>query len=188
MNYTSRMITGGLVALAIACRHGGCLGLAKPSGSPQHVRTRRDCRQPGRRQGFHNALPGRPGPTSQQAPVYPAVLALAYAVAGVESPKALLLLELGQSILGGVLVLGVINLALSIAPGHQRLAWTSGLVSAFHPTLIYAATHVQVASLGTALFIWTLAMAYRTGASKCVGHAVITGLHFLPRSRSPTRF
>ena len=72
-------------------------------------------------------------------------------------------------------MLGVINLALSIAPGHQRLAWISGLVSAFHPTLIYAATHVQVASLGTALFIWTLAMAHRTGASKCVGHAVITG-------------
>src|SRR6266436_557466 len=42
-------------------------------------------------------------------------------------------------------------------------------------TLVYAATHVQVASLGTALLVWTLAWAYQTGATGRPADAVITG-------------
>ena len=49
------------------------------------------------------------------------------------------------------------------------------MIAAVHPTLIYAATHVQVAGLGATLLVWTLAWAYRTGASGRPGHAAITG-------------
>ena len=45
------------------------------------------------------------------------------------------------------------------------MAWTAGLIVALHPTLVYAATHVQVATLGTTLLIWALAWAYQTGSS-----------------------
>ena len=41
---------------------------------------------------------------------------------------------------------------------------------------MYAATHVQVASLATTLLVWTLALAYETGATGRSRHAVYTGL------------
>ena len=103
-------------------------------------------------------------------------LLLAYAAAGVETPRALLLLQLGQSILGGVLVLGIMKLAGLVAPERLGLARVAGLVSAIHPTLIYAATHIQVALLGTTLFVWTLALAYQTGATRRTRDAVATGV------------
>ena len=126
--------------------------------------------------GFATHFLGAFGPTSQQAPIYPAVVCFAYAVGGVERPLALLLLELGQSVLAGVLVLGVIRLAQSVAPSRPWVAWTSGLVCALHPTLVYAATHVQVALLGTTLLIWSLAWAYRCGMSRRIRDATITGV------------
>jgi len=125
--------------------------------------------------GFSMHFLGADGPTSQQAPVYPAIVALAYGIGGVETPQALLLLELGQSVLGGLLVLGVIRLARLIAPGRDSLAWVAGLVVAIHPTLIYAATHVQVAGLGATLLTWTLVLAYQAGASGRVRDAILTG-------------
>jgi hypothetical protein len=125
--------------------------------------------------GFSIHFLGADGPTSQQAPVYPAIVALAYAVGGVETPQALLLLELGQSALGGLLVLGVIRLVRLIAPGRPWFDWTAGFIVAIHPTLIYAATHVQVAGLAATLLMWTLVLAYQTGTSGRIRDAVFTG-------------
>ena len=78
--------------------------------------------------GFSIRFLGAEGPTSQQAPIYPLLVASAYAVGGVEQPAALLLIELGQSVLGGLLVLGVLQ---AIAPDR---AWVSrsGLVGRAH--------------------------------------------------------
>src|SRR5512135_1901517 len=53
--------------------------------------------------GFSVRFLGARGPTSQQAPIYPALVALTYAVGGAETPTALLILELGQAILGSLL-------------------------------------------------------------------------------------
>ena len=98
-----------------------------------------------------------------------------FAIGGVDSPSPALL-ELGQSLLGGVLVLGVLRLTRSLAPAYPPVASTAALVVALHPTLVYAATHVQVASLATTLLVWTLALAYETGATGRSRHAVYTGL------------
>jgi hypothetical protein len=125
--------------------------------------------------GFAIKFLGADGPTSQQAPVYPAIVAAAYAIGGIETPRSLFLLETGQSVLGGLLVLGVLHLCRSLAPGRKWMAWTAGLVVALHPTLVYAATHVQVATLATTLLTWTLAWAYQTGASVSRRDALITG-------------
>jgi hypothetical protein len=124
--------------------------------------------------GFSMGFLGADGPTSQQAPVYPIVVAGAYAIGGVGTPRALLL-ELAQSLMGGLLVWGVLRLAGRVAPGRLLIAATAGFIAAIHPTLVYAATHVQVAGLGATLLVWTLAWAYRAGESGRSRHAAITG-------------
>src|SRR4029077_20073317 len=91
------------------------------------------------------------------------------------TPEALLLLEPSQAALVGLLVLGVLRLARLVAPSRRWPAWIAGLMVALHPTLVYAATHVQVAWLGTTLLVWTLALAYQTGATGRDRDAVLTG-------------
>jgi hypothetical protein len=125
--------------------------------------------------GFSVKFLGAEGPTSQQAPLYPLVVAGAYALGGVATPRALRVLELGQSLLGGVLVAGVLALTSEVAPGRRRVGRAAGLVAALHPTLVYAATHVQVALAAATLLAWTLALAYRTGRTSRDRDAVLTG-------------
>ena len=125
--------------------------------------------------GFSVRFLGAEGPTSQQAPLYPMVVAGAYALGGVATPRALLVLELGQSLLGGVLVAGVLALASEVAPGRRRVGRAAALVAALHPTLVYAATHVQVALVAATLLAWTLALAYRTGRTSRDRDAMLTG-------------
>jgi hypothetical protein len=125
--------------------------------------------------GFSIRFLGAEGPTSQQAPIYPSLVALAYAIGGVETPRSLLLLELGQSVLGGLLVLGVLALADEITRGRRLATATAGGIAALHPALVYAATHVQVAILGATLLVWTLCWGYKTGTTRRRGHALVTG-------------
>lgn len=126
--------------------------------------------------GFSVHFLGADGPTSQQAPLYPALVAGAYALGGVGTPRALLVLELGQAVLGGCLVAGVLRLAREIMPRHGRVALATGLIVAVHPTLVYAATHVQVALLAATLLTWSLALAYRAGRTQRAGDAAGAGL------------
>jgi hypothetical protein len=125
--------------------------------------------------GFSVRFLGAEGPTSQQAPVYPAIVALTYAIGGVEKPGSLLLLELGQSIMGGLLVAGVLALASHVTGGRSAATAVAGLIAAIHPSLVYAATHVQVALLGATLLTWSLVWGLKTGTSGKPIHALITG-------------
>ncbi len=175
MNRASRITAGVIVAIAIVSRIAAVWVLQShrvPRSTYEHGEIAANLLAG---KGFTTRFLGAEGPTSQQAPIYPALVALAYALAGVETPQALLLLELGQSILGGVLVLGVLAMARRIAPDRPILAFAAALVTALHPTLVYAATHVQVALLGTTLLIGALAAAYRTGATRTLPDAAITG-------------
>lgn len=115
------------------------------------------------------------GPTSQQAPIYPVLVAAAYALGGVETPRSLLILELAQSALGGVLVVGVLWLASEVVPGRVWVARVAGLIAALHPTLVYAATHVQVALLAATLLTLTLASASRAARTGRDRDALLTG-------------
>lgn len=71
--------------------------------------------------GFAVKFLGADGPTSQQAPVYPLIVAAAFAIGGVDTPRSLLILELAQSACGGLLVLGVLRMGRLIAP--QSRGW-----------------------------------------------------------------
>jgi hypothetical protein len=125
--------------------------------------------------GFSVMFLGADGPTSQQAPLYPGLVAASYALGGVESPRALLILELGQAVLGGVLVAGVMRLAREVAPARPGVSLAAGLIAAVHPTLVYAATHVQVALLAATLVSFCLAWAYRTVRTRSTRDAALTG-------------
>lgn len=167
-----------LVVLAIGLRIGLILALRShtvPRSTYEHGEIAANLLE-GR--GFSVMFLGADGPTSQQAPLYPAIVAAFYAVGGVETPQSLLLLQLSQAVLGGVLVAGVLALAREISPDRPCLAILSGLIVAAYPTLVYAATHVQVVSLATALLVWTLALSYRAGRGRkaAIGAGITLGL------------
>jgi hypothetical protein len=175
MARTRRLADSAIIGLAIAMRVAAVLVLQShqvPRSTYEHGEIAANLLAG---HGFSMRFLGADGPTSQQAPIYPTLVALAFAIGGVESPQALLLLELGQSLLGGLLVLGMLKVARHVAPERPWLAWATGLLVALHPTLIYAATHVQIASLATMLFVWTLALAYETAATGRSRAACLTG-------------
>ena len=126
--------------------------------------------------GFSVHFLGAEGPTSQQAPLYPILVAGAYALGGVETPRSLLLLELMQAGVGGLLVLAVIALASEVARGRPTVALVAGLIAALHPSLVYSATHVQVAAVAPAMLAGCLALAYRCGRTGSSWLALATGL------------
>ncbi len=128
--------------------------------------------------GFAVKFLGAEGPTSQQAPVYPCIVAASYAIGGIGTPRALLILELGQAVLGGLLVAGVMELAREVAPGKRWVARAAGLIAALHPTLVYAATHVQVAPIAATLLVFTLSRAYRLGRTGTGPDAIVVGALF----------
>ena len=165
-----------VIVLAIALRAGAILALRShtiPRSTFEHGEIAANLLA-GR--GFAVKFLGADGPTSQQAPLYPAVVAAAYAVGGVETPRSLLILQMGQALLGGVLAAGVFALAREVAPGRPKIAVVAGLIAACHPTLVYAATHVQVASLAAVLLVGTLAMAYRAGRTGSTRDALLGGV------------
>ncbi len=175
MDRKRRGFEAAIIALAIAARVAAVLVLRNyevPRSTYEHGEIAANLLA-GR--GFSIEFLGASGRTSQQAPVYPLVVAAAYAVGGVETPRALLILEVGQCLLGGLLVWGVIRLVREVAPGRPRMERLAGLVVAIHPTLVYAATHVQVAGLGAALLVWTLALGYRAGAGRRTRDAAFAG-------------
>jgi hypothetical protein len=175
MARTSRMADALLIGLAISVRIAAVWVLQThlvPRSTYEHGEIAANL-VAGR--GFSTRFLGATGPTSQQAPVYPAIVAAAYAIGGVETPRSLLLLELGQSLLGGVLVMGVLRLCRLAVPEHPEIAWTAAVIVVLHPTLVYAATHIQVATLATTVLIGTLAWAYQTASSGRNRDAVITG-------------
>ena len=163
---TDRRWVWGLIALGVAARAGAVLALQShfvPRSTFEHGEIAANLLA-GR--GFSVEFLGADGPTSQQAPLYPLLVAAAYAIGGIGTPRALLILELGQALLGGWLVAETIRLARSVAPGRRPVALGAGLIVAVHPTLVYAATHVQVAGLAAALLVATLARAYEALTSR----------------------
>jgi hypothetical protein len=170
-----RRAAWGLIVLAVVVRAAAVIVLqshAVPNSAYEHGTIAANL-VTGR--GFAVKFLGAEGPTSQQAPVYPMVVAAAYAVGGVGTPRALLVLELGQSALGGLLVAGVLGLAREVAPGRVWVARAAALIAAVHPTLVYAATHVQVALLAATLLTFTLARGYRLGRTGRDRDAVAAG-------------
>lgn len=171
-----RRVLMALIALAILARAGAVLVLQShrvPRSTYEHGEIASNLLT-GR--GFAVRFLGADGPTSQQAPAYPILVAGAYALGGVGTPRSLLILELGQAVLGGIMVGLVAVLASEALPGCRRGATLAALIAAIHPTLVYAATHVQVASLASTLLVACLAFAYRAGRTGNPRDALAAGI------------
>lgn len=95
--------------------------------------------------GFSIEFLGRSGPTSQQAPFYPLLLAVVYALAGGPTAAAMYAVWLLQSIAGTVLVLVVAWLGWSLFPGRPEIGWIAAIGAAVFPPHLYMVTHFQVA-------------------------------------------
>ena len=95
--------------------------------------------------GFSVWYLGTEGPTSQQAPWVPFVLAGCYAAFGVGSPAALVAYQLLQCLAGVGLVAATVRLTWSLVPEHRGCGWIAGWLAALFPPHIYMVTHVQAA-------------------------------------------
>ena len=108
--------------------------------------------------GFSVTFLGTSGPTSQQAPFYPAVVAAVYSCFGVASPGSLLAMQILQAVAGTLLVLCVVWLGWSLLPDWPTLGSTAGWMAALYPSHVYMVTHFQVAVWAglalTALVAW----------------------------------
>ena len=101
---------------------------------------------------------GSEGPTSQQAPFYPLLMAAAYWVLGTGSPEAILAVQLLQCVAGVGLVLAVVWLAWLLVPDQPAVGWVAGLGAAVYPTHLYMVTHLQVAVWAALLLTLLLAV------------------------------
>src|SRR5262245_50152754 len=119
----ARAPTIALVALALAARVAAVLVLPShtvPRSTFEHGEIAANLLAG---KGFSVKFLGAGGPTSQQAPIYPVVVAAAYAIGGAGTPRALLWLEMGQALMGAGLVAVVIGLARAVVPERPLVGW-----------------------------------------------------------------
>ncbi|HEY1068319.1 MAG TPA: hypothetical protein VGE52_19495 [Pirellulales bacterium] len=110
--------------------------------------------------GFSVWYLGSEGPTSQQAPLYPFALAGLYALFGLHSSAALLVMQLLQCAAGAGVALLTAAAARRFVPEARSVGWAAGWIAALYPPHIYAATHIQVvvwATLALAALVFLVA-------------------------------
>jgi len=98
-----------------------------------------------RGKGFAIEFLGTEGPTSQQAPFYPLLLAADYWCFGIDTPQSILAMQLLQCLAGTALVLAVVWLGWGLVPERRAIGWMAGVLAAIYPTHVYMVTHLQVA-------------------------------------------
>jgi hypothetical protein len=126
--------------------------------------------------GFSIEFLGSEGPTSQQAPFYPLLLAAAYACLGLGTPAAVLAVQLLQCVAGAALVLAVVWLAWSLVPDRPEIGWVAGLGAAVYPTHLYMATHLQVAVWAALLLTLLVAVVVSPRWQATTRGAVLAGV------------
>lgn len=147
-----------LISLALAVRVGAVLALGVDGPGPRTFEHGEIAANLLSGRGFSVRFLGADGPTSQQAPFYPSLLAACYAIWG-QNSTALAALELLQCVAGAALVLAVVSITRSLLPARPAAARMAGLCAALYPPHIYMVTHIQVvtwASLALALVVATV--------------------------------
>ena len=125
--------------------------------------------------GFSIEFLGTEGPTSQQAPFYPLLLAAAYWCFGVATPQAVLAVQLLQCVVGTALVLAVVWLGWSLVPQRPGVGWVAGLGAAVYPTHLYMVTHLQVAVWAALLLTLLVATVVSSRCQATTGGALLAG-------------
>jgi hypothetical protein len=126
--------------------------------------------------GFTVSYLGVTGPTSQQAPFYPFLMAGAYQWFGAGTPAAILAVRCLQCVAGTGLVLLVVWLAWSLVPERPSLGWVAGWGAAVYPTHVYMVTHMQVALWAALLLTLLVAIVASPRGRQSWRKAVLAGL------------
>ena len=126
--------------------------------------------------GFSVELLGGEGPTSQQAPFYPFLMAIAYALFGIESKAAILAVQLLQCLAGTGLVMAVAWLAWSLLSDRPRVGWVAGIGAALYPTHLYMVTHLQVAIWAALVLTVLVAWVAASRGKQSWGRAAVAGI------------
>jgi hypothetical protein len=157
----SRKTTGlaALALLALGLRVAVVLALRTDHAAPITYEHGRIAENLLAGRGFTIEFLGTEGPTSQQAPFYPALLAVAYACFGVETPAAILAVQLLQCLAGAGMVLAVVWLGWVFVPDRPGVGWVAGVGAAVYPTHLYMVTHMQVAPWAALILTTLLAVA-----------------------------
>src|SRR3954453_14440524 len=100
---SDRRVAPGLIVLAVGVRAAAVLVLQSHTISRSTYEHGEIAANLLAGRGFSVRFLGADGPTSQQAPLYPAIVALSYSIGGIETPRSLLMIEMAQSLLGGVM-------------------------------------------------------------------------------------
>ena len=177
MRYDRRKI--GLLALAIAAltlRVAVVFVLSTDHAAPVSYEHGEIAKNLLEGRGFSVELLGGTGPTSQQAPFYPFLMAIAYALFGVESSAAILSLQLLQCVVGTGLVLAVVWLAWSLLPDRPRVGWVAGVGAALYPTHLYMVTHLQVAIWAALVLTVLVAWVAASRGKQSWGRAAVAGV------------
>jgi len=125
--------------------------------------------------GFSVWYLGTEGPTSQQAPWVPFLLAGCYAAFGVGSPAALVAYQLLQCLAGVGLVAATVRLTWNLVPEHREYGWIAGWLATLFPPHIYMVTHVQAAPWAVLGLTVLLAEACKKSAPLTWGRTVALG-------------
>ncbi|HUT09153.1 MAG TPA: hypothetical protein VMY42_01530 [Thermoguttaceae bacterium] len=125
--------------------------------------------------GFSIEFLGTEGPTSQQAPFYPLLLAGAWWCFGIATPEAILAVQLLQCLAGAALVLAVVWLGWSLLPERPGVGWVAGIGAAIYPTHLYMATHLQVALWAALVLTLLLAVVVSPQWRATRGGAILAG-------------
>ncbi|HVA46092.1 MAG TPA: hypothetical protein VNH11_06930 [Pirellulales bacterium] len=126
--------------------------------------------------GFSVTFLGVFGPTSQQAPFYPGLLAAVYYCFGVGSPVSLLIVQVLQAVAGTLLGLCVVWLGWSLLADWPVLGLTAGWLAALYPSHIYMVTHFQVAVWSALVLTALLAWVAWPGGRHTWSKALVGGL------------
>lgn len=126
--------------------------------------------------GFSVRFLGSEGPTSQQAPWVPFVLAGCYAVFGVGTSAALAAFQGLQCLAGSALVVCVVRSAWNWFPERRGIGWGAGWLAALYPPHVYMTTHVQAATWGAWGAAWLFAVVSERLAQPSLRRATLAGV------------
>ncbi|MCE9604848.1 MAG: hypothetical protein K8U03_08100 [Planctomycetia bacterium] len=167
-----------LAVTALCLRIAAVLILVPPEGRPSTYEHGAIAENLLAGRGFSVTYLGTEGPTSQQAPWVPAVLAVFYWAFGSGSRDAIVAYQLLQCIVGTATVVAAVRLSWALFPATRGIGWAVGWAAAIYPPHIYMATHVQAAPWGalavTLLFALVAEAAQKISRSRlltigCVG-------------------
>jgi hypothetical protein len=165
-----------LAAVALALRVGLVLAVATEHDAPVTYEHGAIAKNLLAGRGFSVWFLGSEGPTSQQAPLYPLMLAGLYRLFGVESREAILAMQLLQSAAGAATALCVCWLGWSLVPARRSVGWLAGWGAALYPTHIYMATHIQVVTWAALVMTLLTAVVLMPGQTRSLWRGFVAGL------------